>query len=68
MAADPADVSLLHMAFYLQSGGGIRYLNAFEGGAQAARVDGGAHQLCDILAAESTRDHSGATRACPDGR
>lgn len=52
MAADPADVSVLHMAFYRQSGGGIRYLNAFEGGAQAARVDGGAHQLCDILAAK----------------
>ena len=33
MAADPADVSVLHMAFYLSSGGGIRYLNAFEGGA-----------------------------------
>lgn len=52
MAADPADVSVLHMAFYLRSGGGIRYLNAFEGGAQAARVDGGAHQLCEILAAK----------------
>jgi monoamine oxidase len=52
MAADPADVSALHMAFYLRSGGGIRYLNAFEGGAQAARVDGGAHQLCDLLAAK----------------
>src|SRR6201995_5697004 len=52
MAADPADVSTLHMAFYLRSGGGIRYLNAFEGGAQAARVDGGAHQLCDLLAAK----------------
>ena len=34
MAADPADVSVLHMAFYLRSGGGISYLNAFEGGAQ----------------------------------
>ncbi|MBV9795569.1 MAG: FAD-dependent oxidoreductase [Actinobacteria bacterium] len=52
MAADPADVSVLHMAFYLRSGGGIRYLNAFAGGAQAARVYGGAHQLCDLLAAK----------------
>jgi monoamine oxidase len=52
MAADPAEVSVLHMAFYLKSGGGIRYLNAFEGGAQAARVDGGAHQLCEVLAAD----------------
>ncbi len=50
MAADPADVSVLHMAFYLRSGGGIRYLNAFEGGAQQDRVAGGAHQLCQHLA------------------
>ncbi|NRQ38556.1 FAD-dependent oxidoreductase [Nonomuraea sp. NN258] len=51
MAADPADVSVLHLAFYLRSGGGIRYLNAFAGGAQDSRVDGGAHQLCERLAA-----------------
>jgi monoamine oxidase len=51
MAADPAAVSMLHVAFYLRSGGGIRYLNAFEGGAQQDRIDGGAHQLCEKLAA-----------------
>lgn len=51
MAADPRDVSVLHMAFYLRSGGGIRYLNAFEGGAQEDRIDGGAQQLCAALAA-----------------
>jgi monoamine oxidase len=51
MAADPAGVSMLHVAFYLSSGGGTRYLNAFEGGAQQDRVDGGAHQLCEQLAA-----------------
>jgi monoamine oxidase len=51
MAADPADISVLHMAFYLRSGGGLRYLNAFEGGAQQDRVDGGAHQLCERMAA-----------------
>ncbi|MCP2322709.1 monoamine oxidase [Hamadaea flava] len=51
MAADPAAVSVLHMAFYLRSGGGLNYLNAFEGGAQADRVDGGAHQICVQLAA-----------------
>ncbi|MFF1868883.1 flavin monoamine oxidase family protein [Kitasatospora herbaricolor] len=50
MAADPADVSVLHMAFYLRSGGGLRYLNAFAGGAQQDRVAGGAHQICDRLA------------------
>ncbi|MET9954348.1 FAD-dependent oxidoreductase [Streptomyces sp. NPDC006339] len=51
MAADPARVSLLHVAFYLRSGGGLRYLNAFEGGAQQDRIDGGAHQVCERLAA-----------------
>ncbi|MEW9552317.1 flavin monoamine oxidase family protein [Nonomuraea sp. NPDC050783] len=51
MAADPADVSVLHMAFYLRSGGGVRYLNAFAGGAQEHRIDGGAHQVCRRLAA-----------------
>ena len=50
MAADPAAISVLHMAFYLHSGGGIRYLNAFEGGAQQWRIDGGAHLLCLALA------------------
>ncbi|MFF1545123.1 flavin monoamine oxidase family protein [Streptomyces sp. NPDC058291] len=52
MAAAPADVSVLHMAFYLSSGGGLRYLNAFAGGAQEWRVDGGAHRLSEALAAE----------------
>lgn len=50
MAADPAAISALHMAFYLRSGGGIRYLNAFEGGAQQWRIDGGSHLLCSALA------------------
>jgi monoamine oxidase len=50
MAADPAKISVLHMAFYLRSGGGIRYLNAFQGGAQQWRIDGGAHLLCHALA------------------
>ena len=49
MAADPRLTSLLHMAFYLRSGGGLQYLNAFEGGAQQWRVDGGAHRLTDAL-------------------
>jgi monoamine oxidase len=51
MAADPAAVSVLHVATYLRAGGGTRYLNAFEGGAQQDRIDGGAHQLCEKLAA-----------------
>jgi monoamine oxidase len=52
MAADPASVSVLHMALYLRSGGGIRYLNAFAGGAQQDRVLGGAHQVAERLAAQ----------------
>lgn len=52
MAADPAAISALHMAFYLRSGGGIRFLNAFEGGAQQWRIDGGAHRLCQALAGQ----------------
>ncbi|MEU5631217.1 flavin monoamine oxidase family protein [Streptomyces rishiriensis] len=51
MAAAPADVSVLHMAFYLRSGGGLRYLNAFAGGAQEWRIDGGAHRLSEALRA-----------------
>ncbi len=50
MAADPADVSMLHVAFYLRAGGGISYLNDFAGGAQDSRVDGGAHRVCELLA------------------
>ncbi|MBV6701221.1 FAD-dependent oxidoreductase [Kitasatospora aureofaciens] len=50
MAADPAAVSVLHLAFYLRSGGGLRYLNAFEGGAQQDRIAGGAHLVCERLA------------------
>lgn len=50
MAAPPYAISALHMAFYLRSGGGIRYLNAFEGGAQQWRINGGSHRLCQALA------------------
>ncbi|CAN3979444.1 flavin monoamine oxidase family protein [Kitasatospora purpeofusca] len=62
MAADPVDVSVLHMAFYLRSGGGLRYLNAFEGGAQEDRVAGGAHLLCERLAARLTDRRPGSVR------
>ncbi|BEL02170.1 FAD-dependent oxidoreductase [Actinoplanes sichuanensis] len=52
MAADPAAISVLHMALYLRAGGGIRYLNAFDGGAQQDRVLGGAHQVAERLAGQ----------------
>jgi monoamine oxidase len=65
MAADPASVSVLHMAFYLRSGGGTSYLNRFEGGAQSDRIDGGAHQLCEQLAAGLGERRLGSRRAFP---
>jgi len=51
MATEPEDVSALHMGLYIKAGGGLRYLNAFEGGAQEWRIDGGAHRVCEGLAA-----------------
>jgi monoamine oxidase len=50
IAADPADVSALCLGFYLKSGGGLRYLNAFRGGAQQWRVEGGVNRLAGALA------------------
>ncbi|MEV7228187.1 FAD-dependent oxidoreductase [Polymorphospora sp. NPDC051019] len=55
LAADPADVSLLHLLFYLSSGGGLHYLTAFSGGAQQDRIAGGAHLLADRMAAALAR-------------
>lgn len=50
MATDPAHVSMLHVGFYLRSGGGLTYLNDFEGGAQDCRISGGAHRVAELLA------------------
>jgi monoamine oxidase len=50
LAVDPADVSLLHLLFYLRSGGGVSYLTAFSGGAQQERFVGGARSLVQALA------------------
>lgn len=61
LAADPADVSLLHLLFYLVSGGGVHYLTAFAGGAQQDRFAGGAHQLAERMAATLTRPVRHAT-------
>ena len=47
------------------------YLNAFEGGAQHSRVDGGAHQLCELLAAAAGAAGYGSasrSRAIASGR
>jgi monoamine oxidase len=59
MAADPGQVSALHMAFYLKSGGGLRYLNAFEGGAQELQVVDGVQRVSEGLAARLGDIHYG---------
>ena len=51
-AAEPHDISLLHVLFYARSGLGLFYLVSTEGGAQADRFDGGAQQPAIRVAAE----------------
>jgi monoamine oxidase len=50
-AADPSDLSLLHVLFYLHSGGGLETLTSFDDGAQQQRIVGGAARIADALAA-----------------
>jgi len=54
-AAEPHDVSLLHMLFYIRSAGGIDDLIGTEGGAQEARFVGGS-QLLSLRMAEQLGD------------
>lgn len=54
-AAQPEDLSLLHVLFYISSGGGLDALLETEGGAQDARVVGGT-QLISIRMAEELGD------------
>jgi monoamine oxidase len=51
LAAEPRDVSLLHMLFYVRSAGGLSRLAEVEGGAQEERIVGGAQSLSEGLAA-----------------
>lgn len=51
-ACEPEDVSLLHVLFYIHSGGRFDDLIGTDGGAQQDRVDGGMQQLALGLAAE----------------
>jgi monoamine oxidase len=55
-AADPADLSLLHAAFYIRSGGNLDRLLSTEGGAQQDRVVGGMQRFAEALAAQ-VREH-----------
>jgi monoamine oxidase len=51
-AADPRELSLLHVLFYLHSGGGLEALMSFDDGAQQQRIVGGATRIAEGLAAE----------------
>ncbi|HEX8204471.1 MAG TPA: FAD-dependent oxidoreductase [Solirubrobacteraceae bacterium] len=51
-AAEPADVSLLHVLFYIHSAGGWEDLIGTEGGAQEARFVGGSQRLSLRMAEE----------------
>jgi monoamine oxidase len=49
-AAEPADVSLLHVLFFTHSGGGFDALIGTGGGAQQDRFHGGSQRLAHLLA------------------
>ncbi|MFD0361476.1 flavin monoamine oxidase family protein [Nocardia sp. GCM10030253] len=51
-AADPADVSLLHLLAYLNAGGGVDPMIETDGGAQQTRIVGGSQRIALALAAE----------------
>lgn len=53
--AEPEEISLLHLCFYLRSAGGFELLTDVEGGAQQDRFAGGS-QLVAIRAAEELGD------------
>ena len=49
-AAEPGDVSLLHVLFYTHSGGGFNTLVGTGGGAQQDRFHGGSQRLALLMA------------------
>jgi monoamine oxidase len=51
-AAEPADLSLLHVLFYTRSGGGFNSLIGTNGGAQQDRFEGGSQRIATLLAEE----------------
>jgi monoamine oxidase len=50
-AAEPADLSLLHLLFYAHSAGGINRLISTDGGAQQHRISGGSQLIAERAAA-----------------
>jgi monoamine oxidase len=55
-ACEPADVSLLHVLFYIRSAGSFEVLTDSEGGAQEARFVGGSQRIALRLAEELGSD------------
>lgn len=55
-SAEPRDLSLLHVLFYIRSAGSLDRLINTEGGAQEARIVGGSQQLALRLAASLAGD------------
>jgi len=49
-AAEPGDVSLLHVLFYTRSGSGFNVLVGTDGGAQQDRFHGGSQRIATVLA------------------
>ena len=62
-AAEPSDVSLLHVLFYTRSGGGFNTLLGTEGGAQQDRFHGGSQRLALLMAEQLGQDR--VRRAAP---
>ncbi len=52
VAAEPADVALLHALFYTRSNAGLETLLAVDGGAQQDRVVGGSVRVAEAMAAD----------------
>ena len=55
-AAEPSDVSLLHVLFYTRSGSGFNTLLGTDGGAQQDRFHGGSQLLALLMAAQLGED------------
>jgi monoamine oxidase len=51
LCAEPREVSFLYFLFYLRSGGGLMRLAEVQNGAQQDRIEGGAQQFSEKLAA-----------------
>jgi len=56
-AAEPSDVSLLHVLFYTRSGSGFNSLLGTDGGAQQDRFHGGSQRLAMVMAEQLGGDH-----------